>query len=161
TTLRRLAADRRWETCLAVTPDRAIDSPALPPGPRRLAQGPGDLGARMARALASVPPGPAVLVGTDIPDMGAAHIARAFRLLGRHDAVFGPARDGGYWLVGLRRTPRFIDPFAGVRWSGPDALADTLANLRHRRVALLDPLEDVDDGASHARWRRRLGPERG
>jgi hypothetical protein len=63
--------------------------------------------------------------------------------------VFGPAEDGGYWLVGLgaRRPP---DPFGGVRWSTPHALADTLARLRapvRRRAVLLRRLRDVDTAA--------------
>jgi glycosyltransferase A (GT-A) superfamily protein (DUF2064 family) len=83
-------------------------------------------------------------------------VAQAFAALGAHDAVFGPAGDGGYWLVGLRRRPRVPDPFRGVRWSTPHALADTLANLRPReRVAMLERLEDIDDAASYRRWRRQ------
>ena len=156
-TVRRLAGDPRWRTWLAVTPDTAIDDGPWPAGPRREPQGQGDLGTRMARVLAAPPPGPAVLVGSDIPGIQPGHIARAFHLLGRHDAVFGPAVDGGYWLVGLRRRPRFIDPFGGVRWSGPHALADTLANLKGLRTATLDVLEDIDDGPSFARWRRQSG----
>ena len=154
-TVRKLAADPRWQTLLAVTPDRVQDPKAWPQSPRRVAQGWGGLGTRMARGLAAPPPGPAVLIGSDIPGITSRHIARAFRLLGNHDAVFGPAADGGYWLVGLRRRPRFIDPFNDVRWSSPHALADTLVNLEGKQIALLDVLEDVDDGPSHARWRRR------
>ena len=59
----------------------------------------------------------------------ARHIAAAFRLLGRHDLVFGPAEDGGFWLVGARRRPRLPPLFGQVRWSSPHALADTLADL--------------------------------
>jgi rSAM/selenodomain-associated transferase 1 len=144
---RRLGRDRRWRTVLAVTPDRARFPSLLPKAP----QGRGDLGGRMARALARHRR--AVLVGSDIPGIRAADIAAAFRALdGGAGAVFGPAEDGGYWLVGLgpRRPP---DPFRGVRWSGPHALADTLANCRGRRVALLGRLRDVDDAAGLAAWR--------
>jgi glycosyltransferase A (GT-A) superfamily protein (DUF2064 family) len=56
----------------------------------------------------------------------------------------GPAPDGGYLLVGLKRTPRGLAPFTGVRWSGPHALADTLANIKGRRVALAVKVSDVD-----------------
>ena len=145
---RRLGRDRRWRTVLAVTPDRARFPSPLP----RMPQGRGDLGERMTLALAR-DRRRAVLVGSDIPGIGADDIAAAFRALGgRADAVFGPAEDGGYWLVGLGpRRP--AAPFRGVRWSGPHALADTLANCRGRRVALLRRLRDVDGAADLAAWR--------
>ena len=153
--LRRLADDRRWRTWLAVTPDMFARSGRFwPAGVSRLPQGQGDLGVRMARALARFPGAPAVLVGSDIPALDSGHIATAFRMLGSHDAVFGPAADGGYWLVGLRRRPRVVDIFRGVRWSGPDALADTLANLeRGASAALLEVLSDVDDGEGYKAFR--------
>jgi rSAM/selenodomain-associated transferase 1 len=151
--LQRVAADPRWSTTLAVTPDVAARDRfwprRLPAGP----QGPGDLGDRMQRLFDRAPPGLAVIVGTDVPLIDRPHIAAAFRLLGRHDAVFGPAEDGGYWLVGLRRRPRLLRPFGGVRWSTSHALADTLANLRRLSVAvaLLPTLFDVDTAADLAR----------
>jgi glycosyltransferase A (GT-A) superfamily protein (DUF2064 family) len=106
-----------------------------------MAQVSGDLGRRMEKALAPFPR--AILIGSDIPGLGPADIAAGFRALGRADAVFGPALDGGYWLVGFgpRRPHR---PFAKVRWSGPHALADTLANFQGYQVALLPPKRDVD-----------------
>jgi rSAM/selenodomain-associated transferase 1 len=152
-TLRRLSRDRRWDLRLAMTPDRAA---------RRwwgrlrvVPQGSGDLGERMYRALAAGPPGPVVLVGTDIPGLAPSHIAAAFQLLGRHDVVFGPATDGGFWLVGARhRPPRF----GAVRWSSQHALADALANLpKSLPVGFAATLDDVDDGAAY----RRLGRLRG
>lgn len=156
---RRLGHDPRWRCWLAVTPDcDATRSRLWPSGIPRLPQGRGDLGRRMARPLQRLPPGPVVIVGSDIPGVRPAHIARAFAMLGTHDAVFGPAPDGGYWLVGFRRRPFRPDPFAGVRWSGPHALADTLANLDARvRVAMVDTLEDVDDLGAWARWRDERG----
>ncbi|HTQ32977.1 MAG TPA: TIGR04282 family arsenosugar biosynthesis glycosyltransferase [Stellaceae bacterium] len=144
--LRLLGRDRRWRLRIAVTPDSAA---------RRWAnarpQGRGDLGARMRRALAAAHPGPAVLIGSDIPGLTPAHIASAFRLLGRHDIVFGPARDGGFWLAGCRHR---LPDFGPVRWSTEHALADTLANLpRALSVGFAATLDDVDDGAAY----RRLG----
>jgi rSAM/selenodomain-associated transferase 1 len=146
-TLRRLGRDRRFRTVLAVTPDRA-----RVPRPRGVAvvgQGRGDLGARMGRALDRHRRGRVAVVGADIPDLSADDVARAFRLLRRAPACFGPAGDGGYWLVavGGRRPAR---PFAGVRWSGPHALADTLANFRRHPATLLRRLHDVDHAADLA-----------
>ena len=140
----RLAADPRWLTVIAL--DSLADGARLlsrtPAALMR--QGEGDLGARMQRLFTRLPPGPVVVVGSDIPSIRPAHIAGAFKLLGQADAVFGPAQDGGYWLVGLKRTPRVLAPFARVRWSGPHALADTRANLKGKRVALAAHLSDVD-----------------
>jgi rSAM/selenodomain-associated transferase 1 len=157
--LRRLGRDRRWHLHLAVTLDRALHRKRLwPRGIPITGQGRGDLGERMRRALAACPPGPALLIGTDIPALGPRHIAEAFRLLGQHDLVFGAAMDGGFWLVGARRSPCLPALFGEVRWSGPHALADVLANLPRRiSVGFAARLEDVDDGASF----RRLAPHRG
>jgi rSAM/selenodomain-associated transferase 1 len=149
--LRRVGRDPRWRAVLAVAPDAFARSGRFwPAGLAREPQRSGGLGARMARALhRHASQGPAVLVGSDIPDLGAGQVWQAFRALGRHDLVFGPATDGGYWLVGTRRKPD-RNLFARVRWSSPHALADTLANVRPgRRVALLAPLSDVDDGAAY------------
>lgn len=153
--IRRLAFDPRWRLTLAVTPDRSTGAGFWPAGPRRAAQGPGDLGARMARVLKALPPGPAVLIGGDIPEIRPRHIRRAFAALGDAEAVFGPATDGGYWLVGLKRRPWIPAPFADVRWSSEHALADSLANFAGRRVALIDELNDIDTGADLRRWRGR------
>ena len=156
--LRRLT-DRRWELRIAVTPDTARHLAASwRHGTTICGQGNGDLGARMRRALCDGTPGPVVLVGGDIPGLGPRHIAAAFRRLGAHDLVFGPAADGGFWLVGARRRLLVAGFFAQVRWSSPHALADTLAGLPRRlRVGFADILEDVDDGQAY----RRLKPQRG
>jgi uncharacterized protein len=149
--LRFLSADRRFRTVLAITPDRA--ALRLPHGVIRMAQGRGDLGQRMGRAFHRFPHGRVAIIGCDIPDADAADVAAAFRSLGRADAVFGPAADGGYWLVGMspRRPAR---PFAAARWSTQHALADTLANFAGRRVASLRTLRDVDTAAD---WRSLRG----
>lgn len=154
--LRRLGGAGRWRRWLAITPDAAVTARRVwPPGWRRIGQGPGGLGERMDRVMRRLPDGPVVIVGSDIPDIRTRHIEQAFRALGDHDAVFGPAADGGYWLVGLRRSPRVPAIFRGVRWSSAFALADTRANLGSARVALLETLADIDDGADWKRWRHR------
>jgi hypothetical protein len=145
-TVLRLGRDPRWQTILAVTPDSDRAAPLWPHDGKleRLAQGDGNLGRRMQRLFTRLAPGPAVIVGSDIPELSPDQVAKAFRLLRGADAVFGRAPDGGYWLVGLRRTPRVLKPFAHVRWSSPHALADTLANLKGKRVAFVATLADVD-----------------
>jgi uncharacterized protein len=157
--LRRLAADRRWRLRISVTPDKARrHARHWRRGVEVTGQGAGDLGIRMRRALAACPPGPVVLVGGDIPALAARHVAAAFRHLGGCDLVFGPAEDGGFWLVGARRSPRLPPLFDKVLWSSPHALADTLAELPRRvTVGFVDRLEDVDDGEAY----RRLMPCRG
>ena len=157
--LRRLGADRRWRLRIAVTPDVASRHAGhWRRGVEAIGQGGGDLGTRMRRALATCPRGSVVLVGGDIPALGARHIAAAFRVLGGHDLVFGPAEDGGFWLVGARRSRHLPPMFEGVQWSSSSALADTLAGLPRRvTVGFVDRLEDVDDGEAY----RRLAPHRG
>lgn len=142
------ARNGRWRTILAVEPARAIHEwrNFWPQDFEITAQERGDLGARMRAAIEKAPRGPVVVIGTDVPGVRAHHVRAAFRALGRHDAVFGPARDGGYWLIGLagrRRAPRL---FENVRWSSPHALADTMNNLPGDfSVAMLEELADVDE----------------
>ncbi|MDP2241185.1 MAG: glycosyltransferase [Burkholderiales bacterium] len=146
---RTLGSDPRWTLWLALSPDRPTDwaAPA-----RIIAQGPGDLGDRLSRVVRALPPGPVVILGADTPTVTREDVAGAFAALGSHEAVFGPARDGGYWLIGLRRRPRQHLPFAGVRWSTEHALADTMAAMDGCAVALLREQEDIDDGPSLRRY---------
>jgi uncharacterized protein len=149
----RMSRDPRWTVWLFVTPDNETGHPAWRssvPSWRVRPQGRGDLGRRMLVPFETLPPGPVVLVGSDIPGMRPSHIAAAFRLLGRHDLVFGPARDGGFWLIGARRTkpmPRGL--LSGVRWSTAHALADTRANIPGPGSAgqadILDDIDTADD----------------
>lgn len=142
--IHRLSRDRRWRCVVAVTPDRFRHPPTFRRGVDLCGQGGGDLGQRMERALRAFGAGPVVVVGCDIPDLTAAHVAEAFAALRRHDVVFGPASDGGYWLVGTRHPRHARGLFDHVRWSTAHALADTLANTRGKRVAFVATLDDVD-----------------
>lgn len=143
--MRSVAVDRRWRTALAITPDHAIAAGFWPRRMRRIAQGGGDLGVRMRRALAGAP-GPAVIVGSDIPGIDRRHIAAAFERLHSHDMVIGPALDGGYWLIGVRRPDFARHLFRDVRWSSAQTLADTLKGLpASTRVAYLPTLRDIDE----------------
>lgn len=142
--LRRLR-DPRWDMVLAVSPDaEGLTSRIWPDAIPRLAQGQGNLGNRMSAAFDAMPPGPVCIIGTDIPGVTRGAVAEAFAALGRAEAVFGPAPDGGYWLVGLKRMRRHTGLLDGVRWSSEHALADSVASLRGARVAYVRELRDVD-----------------
>jgi uncharacterized protein len=157
--IRRLAVDQRWQTWLAVSPDTASTSRFWPHHLQRKKQGSGNLGERMQAIMHWRGTGPTVIVGTDIPAIQPWHIASAFRTLTATDAVLGPTPDGGYWLVGLRRSPRILQPFHRVRWSSEHALSDTLANLPAGGTGLLACLDDVDrraDWLSTHSWSGRI-----
>jgi rSAM/selenodomain-associated transferase 1 len=152
--LKRVAHDPRWRCWLALTPDGAAAPRHWRRGAICIPQGPGDLGRRMARPYTMLPPGPIIIIGSDIPGIAPRHLATAFRLLRASDFVLGPATDGGYWLFGSRRRPLPHDVFVNVRWSTEHALADTLASLpRQSRVAFAATLDDIDDAAAYRRWR--------
>jgi rSAM/selenodomain-associated transferase 1 len=139
TTICKLGQLRGVHLVLAVTPDHARLK-----APRRWKvedQGQGELGQRMHRAFCRYPRRPVVLVGADIPDLAAADVRTALRILRGGGAVFGPAADGGYYLVGMGGT-RPSMPFARVRWSSPYAMTDTQKNCR--RFRQLRTLRDVD-----------------
>ncbi len=158
---RSLGQDNRWRCWLAITPDREVSQDGVwgrGMWPSRVPQGAGDLGARMGRVMKILPPGPAIIIGSDIPGIKAGNIASAFALLGRNDAVFGPSADGGYWLVGLKRSPCIPTIFSNVRWSGKHALADTMANLgAGKKVAMVESMDDIDNGTDYRRCSFRRG----
>ena len=116
-------------------------------------QGEGDLGARMHRALARALDGHdrVLLVGTDAPSLDAAVLRQAAAALDTCDAVFVPALDGGYVLLGLRRMVPEV--FSGIAWSTAGVMAQTRERLRGAGASWceLPPLWDVDEAAD---WQR-------
>lgn len=154
--IRRVGRDPRWQTVIAVSPDRAVHETGIwPEDLPRVGQGEGDLGHRMGSLFRDLPPGPVIIIGADIPAIGKKQVAAAFDALGRSDTVIGPAEDGGYWLIGMKRRPRVREIFEGVRWSSEHAMEDTLKNIRRQKMSVttLERLRDVDTGADLARWR--------
>lgn len=116
-------------------------------GLRMFTQSEGDLGRKMHMAIEKVlgegyPR--AVLVGVDIPGLSAEIIAKALKLLERCDAVFGPACDGGYYLVGLKSPSEEI--FTGIEWSTETTLKQTVAKAESAglKVEFTDTLSDID-----------------
>ncbi len=101
----------------------------------------GDLGARMAQAL---DPAPAIIVGSDLPDLAPEHVEAAAAILARGEVALGPAEDGGYWLLGLSAPAPFL--FDGMAWGTDAVLAETLRRLgtHGRAYALLPTLADLD-----------------
>jgi len=83
-----------------------------------------------------------VIIGSDSPSLPTDIVHEAFARLETADVVLGPATDGGYYLIGCTRPPPI---FAGITWSGPRVLAETIARLSADwRLALLPPWYDVD-----------------
>lgn len=114
------------------------------------AQGEGDLGQRMHRAFVAALQPPidrALMIGTDAPGLDAEMMRRAAAALASNDAVFVPALDGGYALVGLRRPSSVL--FEAVAWSTPEVMAQTRARLAAAglRAVELPPLADIDEPA--------------
>ena len=157
----RLARDPRWHCCLVVTPDSLVSmDPFWPSFCRVFNQGDGDLGQRMRRALENFYFHPTVLIGSDIPEVTSNHIQSAFKALAANDVVLGPARDGGYWLVGLSTRALRSNPFKGVAWSSAEALSETIKNVPFGySISILEKLNDIDNGIDHEQLLIRLNQQ--
>lgn len=85
-----------------------------------------------------------VLIGSDLPDITASHINKALDTLLHKDVVFGPAVDGGYYLIGLSKIHDCI--FNNKPWSQPELLETTLQELQTNSIAFetLETLNDID-----------------
>lgn len=115
-----------------------------------------DLGERMCHALeASLAQyDKVVIVGSDCPSVEEQYVTQALAALDESDLVLGPSDDGGYVLIGARRTePGMLDDIA---WGSPDVLAQTCERLSAKglTVSLLEPRWDVDEPED---WQRFLG----
>jgi rSAM/selenodomain-associated transferase 1 len=103
-------------------------------GAELIDQGQGDLGRRMARALARYShPAGAVLIGTDTPSLPLWFIREAIDDLRHAPVVIAPALDGGYYLAGVRGP--VPDIFGPLNWGGKRVMSQTLARLRRLKVA--------------------------
>lgn len=107
-----------------------------------------DLGTRMRAAVQTMLQrgyGRVLIIGSDSPDLPAAHLTEAAAALRTHDLVLGPAEDGGYYLIGLKAD--YAALFEGITWSSASVLPQTLAAAQRLglRVHLLPRWYDVDD----------------
>jgi hypothetical protein len=123
--------------------------PWLPPGFDVMGQRGDGLDERLANAFADAGGGPTVLIGMDTPQVTPAMLTAANEHLSDYDAVFGPAADGGFWLLGLRDPDPAL--LRGVPMSRPDTGAHQRERLKDKRVATLQTLIDVDTAADAAR----------
>lgn len=137
--------------------DMALARRAYGEGWRYAPQGEGDLGDRLRRAVESwaAPDGsrPVVIVGSDCPALDARHIFEASQRLSTVDLVLGPALDGGYYLIALRRGCDAL--FRGVSWGASRVLEQTVDRAARAGLtcSLLEPLRDVDRPEDLAAWR--------
>lgn len=120
-----------------------------------------DLGGRMLNATREAQKRGAkkvLLIGSDCLELSLPHLRSASKLLDRKDLVLGPARDGGYYLLGWKRPEPGC--FKGVVWSTSAVFRRTAANARKRGLSLgrLPVLSDVDEAGDLKRLGRRLDP---
>ncbi len=130
-------------------------------------QGEGDLGKRMLRALEDAffeGTEATVIIGADCPELAKRHLVSAFAALQENELTLGPAADGGYYLIGLRRPLPAL--FHGICWGGADVLAQTLvaagkAGVGYQLLDLLHDLDRAEDLPSWANTGAALGAGRG
>ncbi|WP_339752863.1 TIGR04282 family arsenosugar biosynthesis glycosyltransferase [uncultured Winogradskyella sp.] len=106
-----------------------------------------DLGERMLNAFKEgfeVGYKKIVLIGSDLPDLNETYITKGIEALNENDVVFGPAEDGGYYLIGLSKIEESI--FKNKPWSQPNLLKQTLQELQRLQITVstLEPLNDID-----------------
>lgn len=109
----------------------------------------GDLTAKL---MACLEPAPVIFFGADTPDLAAEHVHAAIAALQTHEVVIGPADDGGYYLIGMRRA--LPDLLTDMPWSTDQVLPETLARLDRLGIAplLLETLSDCDRPEDLLRW---------
>lgn len=146
TTIEKLRSVPGVDTFIAYTPETALSffkkfKLGLFP------QTEGTLGAKLynaARKVLDEGYRKAVLVGTDIPDISGSIVLNAFGLLSEHEIVFGPAVDGGYYLVGLKRPIREL--FEDIPWSSDRTLRESIDRAKKYgfSFATTETLLDID-----------------
>jgi len=140
-----------------------LTSPKLSLTPQLQSQ---DLGARLHHALTQAFAAGhrrAVVVGTDVPDLNQTILERALKALDDHDAVFGPAEDGGYYLMGIRATPE-AGLFEGMQWSTSEVLQQSVAaaercGLSVAQLGTLPTLPDIDTAQDLEIWCKSAGSQ--
>jgi rSAM/selenodomain-associated transferase 1 len=112
---------------------------------QKFAQNGNDLGERMLNAFKVAFDDnyeKVIIIGSDLIDLQAKHFLEAFQKLDTHDVVIGPAHDGGYYLLGMRKLHKHL--FREKKWGTSSVLRDTLHDLQNLNVFLLEELNDID-----------------
>jgi rSAM/selenodomain-associated transferase 1 len=133
--------DPRWEVIISGTPSKSLGEVIEWQGIRQVSQARGTLSDKLNKIFRKK--GPIVVIGTDCPQLNQKDIATAFKALKSYDTVFGPAEDGGFWLIGMN-APLKKDIFRNVRWSHKYTLSDILLNIEGS-IFHLRKLTDIDD----------------
>jgi rSAM/selenodomain-associated transferase 1 len=144
-----------WQTEVRFTDGTTADlCSRYGPDLRYADQGPGDLGQRLKAAFAEAFANRAatvIAIGSDCPAIAERHLQSATDALQQHDLVLGPAADGGYYLIGLRRpAPELFDQ---ISWSTAQVLNQTVEAARRLSLSIhrLETLADVDEPSDLAR----------
>lgn len=135
------------------------ENPSYPVDKSKLQMGQ-DLGERMKNAFSTnFESGmeKVVLIGTDCPSIEGRDILQAFDALDQSDLVIGPARDGGYYLIGMKQRADFL--FEGISWSTELVLSQTLTLAAEKgfQTYLLPVLEDIDTLEDWERYCSQIG----
>lgn len=112
---------------------------------QKFAQNGNDLGERMLHAFKVAFDDnyeKVIIIGSDLIDLKEKHIQEAFQKLDTHEVVIGPALDGGYYLLGMRKLHKHL--FREKEWGTSSVLRDTLHDLQNLNVFLLEELNDID-----------------
>ncbi len=151
-----------WHASLFVEPAEAVAEMAALTGIEDARpQASGDIGLRMLAVASELEAdgfAPVLIAGSDIPTLAPRHLHHALRALRRCDIVFGPAEDGGYYLVGMWRARPAIFDDPAVGWGGPHVLegSEQLAHLAGLSTGRIAPERDIDTVEDLARLREHL-----
>ncbi len=152
----RRVSDSRWKTTLVVTPEKAIGAVPDWNGYTQVAQVSGSLSPRLAACFARK--GPTIVIGTDSPQIRSQDIADALKALKSCHVVFGPAKDGGFWLIGANG-PLPASMFDNVAWSSAQTLEDVMRNVEGRveRLRCLTDIDEISDLKAYQCLNLRFG----
>jgi len=145
-TILKFHNDKRINLKLCVTPDSALKnwSTSIFPKIERISQGPGDIGEKMWRIL-SKNTNKTIIIGSDIPNITSKIILNAWKKLYLSNIVLGPAKDGGFWLIGMSNSKKFKGLFNDVLWSNKNTLSQLIKNIHpSEKISYVDTLEDID-----------------